>query len=306
MRIVSLISSATEIVCALGRGEELVGRSHECDYPATVSELPVCTEPKFDVNGASRDIDKRVKTILQQATSVYRVHADLLKELRPDVIVTQTQCDVCAVSRRDVDEAVCSWLDKPAQIVSLEPNSLNDVWRDIERVAAALGVPERGREVVARLQARMQAIRERAATAARRPTVALIEWIDPLMTAGDWMPELVDMVGGVNLFGQAGKHAPRIDWQQLVAADPEFIVAQPCGFDLQRTSAEMATLVARPEWPNLSAARAGNVFATDGNQFFNRPGPRLVESLEILAEIVHPELFRFGHEGTAWVRLARQ
>lgn len=291
MRIVSLISSATEIVCALGMRDRLVGRSHECDYPPSVAELPVCTEPKFAIDGTSVDIDQRVKRILQNATSVYRVHAEVLRELRPDIIVTQTQCEVCAVSKRDVDEAICSWLDQPTEIVSLAPNALADVWLDIQRVADALGAPERGRALVAELRGRMAAIAARTANLTYRPTVALIEWIDPLMTAGNWMPELVDMAGGIDLFGQAGQHAPRTSWEQLVVADPEVIIAQPCGFDLPRTRQEMATLAARPEWRRLRAVRDHRVFVTDGNQFFNRPGPRLVESLEILAGLLHPELF---------------
>jgi iron complex transport system substrate-binding protein len=195
---------------------------------------------------------------------------------------------------------VCAWVDKPVQIVSLEPNSLADVWSDIERVAEALGTPERGRELVGQLRTRMRRIEQRAATASERPRLALIEWIEPLMTAGHWMPELVDLAAGVNLFGEAGKHAPRITWRDLVAADPDLIIAQPCGFDLPRTRQEMASLASTPEWPTLRAVRNGKVFVTDGNQFFNRPGPRLVESLEILAEIVHPELFAFGHHGAGW------
>jgi len=296
----SLICSATEIVCALGKGDELVGRSHECDFPPTVMHLPTCTEPKFDIHGSSCEIDQRVRNLLQEATSVYRVHADLLKELRPDVIVTQTQCDVCAVSRRDVDEAVCNWLAQPAAIVSLEPNSLQDVWRDIQRVADALGASKSGQKLIAHLQVRMHAVAERTGRAQHRPSVALIEWIDPLMTAGHWMPALVTMAGGTNLFGQSGQHAPPITWQQFANADPEVIIAQPCGFDMPRTRQEMARLRALPDWPGLRAVRNGKVYVTDGNQFFNRPGPRLVESLEILAEILHPELFAPTHRGVGW------
>jgi iron complex transport system substrate-binding protein len=299
-RIVSLIASATEIVCALGFGDDLVGRSHECDYPPPVRRLPVCTEPKFDVEGSSREIDERVKGLLRDALSVYRVDAALLRELRPDVIVTQAQCEVCAVSLRDVEEAVCSWVGGRPKVVSLVPNCLADVWADVARVADALGTPRRGADLVRRLQARMAAVESRPKRG--RPTVACVEWVDPLMAAGNWVPELVTMAGGVNLFGEAGKHSPWMTWEELAARDPEVIVTMPCGFDIARTRQEMPALTGREGWSRLRAVRESRVFLADGNQFFNRPGPRLAESLEILAELLHPGEFPFGHEGAGWQR----
>ena len=299
-RIVSLIASATEIVCALGYEDQLVGRSHECDYPPSVARLPVCTEPKFDTVGTSYEIDQRVKNILADALSVYRVHADKLKELRPDVIVTQSQCEVCAVSLRDVEHALCNWVGSRPQLVSLEPHTLSDVWQDIHRVAEALGEPARGDELVGRLKRRMSAISEKARALPQRPTVACIEWIDPLMAAGNWMPELVEMAGGVNRFGLAGKHSPWMTWEQLRQEDPEVIVVLPCGFDIDRSRREMPALTQRSDWAELRAVRNRRVCLTDGNQFFNRPGPRLAESLEILGEVLHPAVFHFGHEGSGW------
>ncbi len=299
-RVVSLIASSTEIVCALGCAERLVGRSHECDFPPSVKQLPVCTEPKFNTNGSSREVDQRVKAVLQDALSVYRVHADRLKQLQPDVIITQSQCEVCAVSLRDVEQAVCEWLDSRPQIVSLEPNALADVLADIQRVAKALNVPERGEALVAKMGQHTTAIAERARTLTLRPTVACIEWIDPLMAAGNWMPELVELAGGVNLFGESGKHAPWLTWEALRHKDPEVIVVLPCGWDIERAREEMPALTQKPGWSDLSAVRSGRVHLTDGNQYFNRPGPRLVESLEILAEVLHPEVFRCGHEGKGW------
>ncbi len=303
MRIVSLIASATEIICALGYETQLVGRSHECDYPESVRRLPVCTEPKFAVQGSSYEIDQRVKAIVQESLSVYRVDGERLRDLEPEVIVTQAHCEVCAVSLREVERTVCAWLLQCPKLVSLMPNSLADVWIDIERVAEALGEPERGIELNRRLQGRMAAITERARTTSERPTVACIEWIEPLMAAGNWMPELVEMAGGVNRFGDAGKHSPWMTWEQLVAADPDVIFVSPCGFDMPRTCEELHLLTAKSEWPRLSAVQGRRVFVADGNAFFNRPGPRLVESLEILAEILHPESFAFGHEGTGWQRV---
>jgi iron complex transport system substrate-binding protein len=302
-RIVSLIASATEIACALGFERQLVGRSHECDFPTSVLRLPVCTEPKFAVEGSSYQIDQRVKAILQEGLSVYRVHADTLRELRPDVVLTQSQCEVCAVSLRDVEEAVCSWLDSRPRIVSLAPDGLADVWKSIGQVAEALDVPERGADLVARLQGRMRAIEERTTSLTEWPTVACVEWIEPLMASGNWMPELVAMAGGINLFGEPGRHAPWLSWQQLRDADPDVILVLPCGFDIARTRREVPALAGRPEWPALRAVRGGRVYLLDGNQYFNRPGPRLVESLEILAESLHPTAFSFRHEGSGWQRL---
>jgi iron complex transport system substrate-binding protein len=300
-RIISLIASATEIVCALGFEDQLVGRSHECDYPPAVRRLPVCTAPKFEVHGSSRAIDERVRGLVRDGLSVYRVDEALLRELEPDVIVTQSQCEVCAVSLRDVERAVCSWLGKCPAVVSLLPNALADVWEDIERVALALGDDPRGAELVLRLKERMADIAARA-TGLSRPAVGCIEWADPLMAAGNWVPELVGLAGGVNLFGQAGKHAPTLNWEEVVAGDPDVLVLMPCGYDLARTRQDVPVLAGRPGWAGLKAVRHGRVIVTDGNQFFNRPGPRLVESLEILAEVLHPERFAFGHEGTGWER----
>jgi iron complex transport system substrate-binding protein len=302
MRVVSLIASATEIVCALGCEDRLVGRSHECDYPESVRRLPVCTAPKFNPEGTSYQIDQRVKAIVQESLAVYRVDGELLRQLEPDVIVTQSQCEVCAVSLRDVERAVCAWLSQCPRLVSLEPNCLADVWADIGKVADALDVSERGEELVRRLRARVQEIEGRARALTPRPTVACVEWLDPLMAAGNWMPELVAMAGGVNLFGEAGKHAPWMTWEQLVARDPDVIVLLPCGFDIARCHRDLPVLAQRPEWATLKAVLSGQVFLLDGNQYFNRPGPRLVESLEILAELLHPNTFAFGHEGAGWQR----
>jgi len=302
LRIVSLIASATEIVCALGFEDQLVGRSHECDYPASVKLLPQLTSPKFEVEGTSAEIDQRVKSILQDALSVYRVDARKLEELKPTHIITQSQCEVCAVSLKDVEQAVCELTNSKPVIVSLEPNSLDDVWVDIRRVGEALGAAERAEHLIDELESRIDDVVQRTHWLESNPTVAYIEWIDPLMAGGNWMPELVEMAGGVNLFGEAGKHSPWMTWEELAAKDPEIIFVSPCGFDIARTLQEMQLLGSKPEWKNLKAVRTGRVFVADGNQYFNRPGPRLVESLEILAEVIHPNVFHFGHEGSGWVR----
>jgi|SRR5580658_4136764 iron complex transport system substrate-binding protein len=303
MRIVSLLPSATEIVCALGFEHALVGRSHECDFPPAVSHLPSLTTPKFNPEGSSAEVNRRVLTILRDALAVYRVDADRLRELQPDVIVTQSQCDVCAVSMRDVEDAVAQWVGIRPTIVSLAPYALADIFADIERVATALAVTDRGSEVTRRLRSRMDAIATEARALASVPRIAIIEWIDPLMAAGNWMPELVAMAAGDNLFGRAGEHSPWMQFDELAAADPEVILLSPCGFNIDRTLNELPAMTGNPEWPRLQAVRQRKVFVADGNQYFNRPGPRIAESLEILAEILHPERFSFGHEGPGWRRL---
>jgi iron complex transport system substrate-binding protein len=299
VRIVSLIASSTEIVCALGLGDSLVGRSHECDFPPAVRDLPVCTAPKF-VDGTSYQIDQRIKAILQEGLSVYRVDADVLDELAPDVIITQTQCDVCAVSLSDVEDAVCRMIGSQPRIVAMEPNRLDDLFADVERVANALQVSERGIELVATLRRQMGEIERRAAAIGERPTVACIEWIDPLMAAGNWMPELVEMGGGRSVIGRAGEHAPWMSWEELVELDPAVIIVMPCGFDIARARAEVSPLTERPGWSKLRAVAGGRAYVADGNQYFNRPGPRVVKALEIMAEMLHPGVFDFGHRDTGW------
>jgi iron complex transport system substrate-binding protein len=302
-RIVTLLPSATEIVCALGFEDQLVGRSHECDFPPSVVRLPALTEAKFNPEGTSAEIDQRVKKIVADALSVYRVDAVKLRELRPDVIVTQSQCEVCAVSERDVEAAVAEFLGTRPKVVSLAPYGLDDVFTDMQRVADALDAPARGVELVPRLRERMMAIAGKARQAAQSPRLATIEWIDPLMAAGNWMPTLVEMAGASNLFGTAGEHSPWMKFDDLAARDPDIILISPCGFDMDRAAKDLPALTNRPGWQQLAVVRNRQVFIADGNQYFNRPGPRIAESLEILAEIVHPELFNLGHNGKGWRRL---
>ena len=320
-RIVSLIASATEIVCALGLRNQLVGRSHECDFPESVKTLPVCTRPKFEIQGTSREIDEQVKAVLREAyapgsssvktathapeiaLSVYEVFSDVLEQLKPDVIITQSHCKVCAVSLSEVEEALSGLVHSRPKIVSLEPNALSDIWRGIEQVARALDLPERGQQLVLELSERMTQISNRSRKLELKPTVALIEWIDPLMAAGNWMPELVELAGGRNLFGHPGKHSQCMNWEDLVGQNPDVIVVAPCGFEIKRARRDMPILTQKKEWVELKSVQNGQVFLVDGNQYFNRPGPRLVESLEILAEITHPNEFHFENEGTKWERL---
>lgn len=299
-RVVSLLASATEIVCALGCEDLLVGRSHECDFPPSILHLPACSAPRIDVAGSSRDIDERVKAACRDALSIYAVDAEMLRALRPTVILTQTQCDVCAVSLHDVEQAVCKLLDVQPHIVALAPRLLADVWEDIRRIGTVLGAGERAERLMAHCRGRLDDLARRTARLSERPAIACLEWIDPLMAAGNWVPELVEVAGGRNLFGRAGRHSPWMTWEELLRADPDVIAVMPCGFDMPRSRREMYLLTGRAEWSGLSAVRNGRVYLADGNQFFNRPGPRLVESAEILAEMLHPRTFEFGCRDTGW------
>lgn len=306
LRIVSLLPSATEIVCALGYGDRLVGRSHECDFPPDVSALPAVTRAKLDPNGTSAEIDRRVKELAakaraEDALGVYEVLTERLEELRPTHLVTQAQCDVCAVTLADVERAVQELTETDAKVVSLQPTVLSEIWGDFETVARVLEDPQAGEGLAERCRERIAAITEKAEDL-DRPTVAVVEWADPMMAAGNWGPDLVDAAGGRNLFGVSGEHSPWLEQDELVEADPEFIVLAPCGFDLERAEQDVPSLKERPDWRRLRAVREGRVAVADGNQYFNRPGPRVVESVEILAEILHPDAFDFGHEGRGWRR----
>lgn len=305
MRIISLIASATEIVCALGARGELVGRSHECDFPFDILDLPYLTAPKFKIAGAggSAAIDKAVKTLVEQGLAVYAVDSARLESLGPDVIITQDQCEVCAVSLSDVERAVCQWTGRPSRILSLRPHTLGDVMDDIGRVGEAIGRQTQAAQLVVELEARLAAI-EQAVGGRPRPRVAFIEWIEPLMSCGHWVPELTQIAGGVSIFGTSGETSPWISHGELVASDPDVIVIAPCGYDIAASQAEFATLSSRADWQALRAARAGNVFIADGNAFFNRPGPRVVETAEILAAILHETPAFEHHRNRTFIKIA--
>jgi iron complex transport system substrate-binding protein len=290
-RIASLLPSATEIVCALGARNELVGVSHECDFPAGVERNAILTRARLRPLASSRAIDAEVRAVLEDALAVYEVEIDRLRAAEPNVIVTQDLCDVCAVSLDDVRAAVARLGLEGVEIVNLHPTLLGDIWSDIERVAGALGRGDAGRRLVAELRGRVAAIAERAARAPRRPLVLSVEWIDPVMIAGMWMPELIELAGGTPMVTAAGDHAPTLSIDALRALDPDVVVVKPCGFSLDRTMAEAEVLRRTLPWNQWRAVREGRVYAADGNAYFNRPGPRIVESLEILAACVHPELF---------------
>ncbi len=304
-RIVSLLPSATEIVCALGAGGNLVGRSHECDFPAEMQSLPVLTSPRFVPAASSGAIDRQVRELAlearaEDALGVYAIEMDLLQELAPTHIVTQTQCEVCAVSLRDVERAVEQLTGFNTSVIPLAPNSLSDIWDDIQRTADALGIGERGSALVVALRRRM----DRVSATSSAPRVAVVEWADPLMTAGHWTMELVERAGGVPVIGQPRGASLRFEMSELATADPDVIIVAPCGYDLARTREDAELLHEREDWRRLRAVRKGRVALIDGNQYVNRPGPRVVETLEIIAEIINPDIAERRHEGIGWERFA--
>jgi len=288
MRIASLLPSATEIVAALGLAEQIVGVSHECDYPPEIVGRPVLTEPKLDPRGTSAEIDAAVRRLVRDGLSVYRIREDALRAAHPDLIVTQEQCEVCAVSVHEVEAAARTLLGGAVSIVSLKPNRLDEVLDDFTRVAAAAGVEAAGARLVAASRARLARLRERLAPARSHPRVACIEWLDPLMVAGNWVPELVELAGGRYELAAAGAHSPTMSWDALIAAAPDVVILMPCGFTLEQTRRELPQLCARPEWRALPAVRNGRAYAVDGNAYLNRPGPRLIDSAELLAGLIQP------------------
>ena len=304
-RIVSLIASATEIVAALGHEGSLVGRSHECDFPLGVSDLTVVSEPRIDVTGSSLEIDQAVKETVREALSVYSVFRHELDRLHPTHIITQTQCDVCAVNLRDVEVAVCEMVSSKPAIVSLEPMSLSDIWADILRVADAIDAVQSGEKLVKSLEARLDDVRANVPEKSTRPTVFCLEWLEPIMSAGNWVPELVEIAGGHPILCEAGKHSPYIAWDDLRSADPDVIAVMPCGFGISRTKKELHLLTENDQWGELSAVRNNRVYLTDGNQYFNRPGPRVVDSAEILLEILHAPDVSHSHHGSGWEIISR-
>jgi iron complex transport system substrate-binding protein len=303
-KIVSLLPAATEIVCALDLESNLVGRSHECDFPPEVKNLPVCSEANIPDNLSSANIDRKVKELLYDALSVYTVKREKIKELSPDVVITQAQCEVCAVSLKEVEEALENYLDKQTSIISLQPNSLDDIFNDIKNVADALGVIENGERLIEDLTERVDIIRHKLKFIENKPTVACIEWLEPMMVSGNWVPELISIAGGVPVLAEAGKHSPYINWVNIQLQDPEVIIVMPCGFSVERTLKEIDSLLELPGFNDLKAVKNNRLYIADGNQYFNRPGPRIVDSIEILAEIIHPKQFIFGYEGNGWIKFS--
>ncbi len=295
MRIVSLLPSATEIVDAVGAAGQLVGRSHECDFPAGLQQLPVLTRPRRKFPRPSGEIDRAVRAVLEDALTVYELDVDLLRSLDPDVIVTQSLCDVCAVSLDDVRSALAKFAGDRVRVVSLGSMRLAEVWNDVRTVGQALSRGPEGESAARSLQQRIHELAERSTRArgsAPRQKVLTVEWLDPVMIGGTWMPELVEAAGGRALVTEPGQHAPTWSREQLQELAPDLVLIKPCGFEIERTREELELLATQLPWDTWKAVREGQVYLADGNAFFNRPGPRLVESAEILAACLDPATFR--------------
>ncbi len=284
MRVVSLLASATEIVCALGAGEMLVGRSHECDNPDWVRRLPPCSSPAFDVSVSSREIDTEVRRRLRSGKPLYHVDGELIRELRPDLLITQAHCEVCAVTPGDVERSGACALT--ARQIALSASSLDEIFQSVRHISQALSLEPQGDALVRREQERIAAVRQRV-KAFRRPSVVMLEWTDPLFAMGNWGPELVEIANGELLLGKKGEYSAAIPAEQLRDADPEYLIVAPCGFNLERSLRELTVLEQHPWWQELQAVRKGNVAFADGNLFFNRSGMTISETAEIIAEILH-------------------
>jgi iron complex transport system substrate-binding protein len=303
-RIVSLLPSATEIVCALNLEKNLVGRSHECDFPDQVSKLPATTHTSIDPQASSAEIDRQVNALMQRALSPYRVDYEKLSALRPTHILTQDLCKACAIDFDDLQQALHQNIDSKPTILSLSPRTLDEVFDSIHQVAQALQYPTRAEKVIEECARRINHVRAVSADQVVRPRVACIEWLDPLMIAGHWTPDLLAACDAEAVLSPLnGQKSHKITIEQLRDANPDMILFIPCGFDLEKTRSEASALIQSEEWQKLTAVKIGNVFVADGNQYFNRPGPRLADSTEILANILYPNLFDFEYEGKAWMHL---
>jgi iron complex transport system substrate-binding protein len=290
VRIVSLLPSSTEIVCQLGLRDALVGVTHECDYPPSVAGLPKVTRTLIPHDASSREIDELVRDRLKTQRALYTLDLPTLERLRPDLIVTQALCDVCAVAEAEVTAAACSLPGRP-RVVNLEPTSLDEVFDTLHSVASAAGVPPDHAElVVGGLRHRINTVATRSERAPERPRVVVLEWLDPPFSCGHWTPELVRLAGGDEVIGQPARPSRTLSWDEVVAARPDVLFVACCGFSLERTLVDLPGLRSRPGWADLPAVRAGRVYVTDGNAYFSRPGPRLVDSVEILAHALRPDL----------------
>ena len=303
MRIISLISSATEIIYSLGCSDLLVGISHECDYPKTIVDLPVCSEPRFNVDGSSLEVDNEVKSLLQEALSIYRIKEDEISQLKPDLIITQSQCNVCAVSLDDVQNSLKKILKINPQIISLEPNNLNDVWMDIKKLGNKLNKNLAADNIINSINNEIVHLKKHNQNKIN-VNVACIEWIDPLMFAGNWVPEIVDIAGGNDLFGQKGRHSSWSNYSELYKKNPDKIIFMPCGYSIDKTKTEIEILYKTREWTELKAVKSGNIYITDGSQYFNRPGPRLLDSIKIMNDIIF-DRDRYGFFGKGWEKIGK-
>lgn len=301
MRIVSLLPSTTEIICELGFENQLVGRSHECDQPASVKKLPKLTDSSVKNTGNSAKIDQNIKSLLKNGLSIFNVKVDLLAEINPDIIFTQDHCEVCAVPLDDVKSAVQQYCSHDTKVVSLSPANLSEIFQSIQEIGQTLGAENRASQLVEELELRLDIIKN---TIVGEPVkrVVCLEWIEPLMTGGNWIPELLEIAGGEYLLSEPGKHSPWVDWDDVVNENPDVILIMPCGYDIDQTANEIHHITQKEGWNSIQAVENNEIYILDGNRYFNRPGATIYESARILAEILHPNLFKLIHHKSGWVR----
>ena len=291
MKICSLLPGATEVIAALGLADDLVGISHECDYPPAITHKPVMVRATIDGDrSSSAEIDHQVKTAVTAGRQLYELDEGLFARAQPDLVVTQDLCHVCAVTPSQLHRAIGALPHRP-QLLSLNPLTLDDILMDVERIGAAIKRPAEAQALIVALRSRLDFIRAQVASANARPTVACLEWLSPLYAAGHWVPQMVEWAGGVDRLGSAGAPSRQVTWEQLLAAEPDVLVLMPCGFSINRTLRELNQLTVHPGWRDLPAVRNGRVFAVDASSFFSRPGPRLVDGVAILAALFHPSGF---------------
>jgi iron complex transport system substrate-binding protein len=302
MRIATFLPSATEIVSALGLADDIVGITHECDFPPEVRGRPLIVRGKIDSDQlSSGEINAQVEASLARGESLYEVDRDVLRRVRPDLVITQDLCEVCALPGTDVDAAI-GGLAVPPRVLRLHPHTLADILEDIVRVGEATGRATEAGRLVARLRERIARV-EAAVRGRLRPRVGCLEWLDPPFCAGHWMPEIVELAGGHEVVGIAGRPSFQVEWSQIAAAAPEVVVLVVCGFDVGRTQREAETATARAEWGNLPAVRGGRVYATDASSYFSRSGPRIVDGLEIFAALLHPDVASWPTPPGSWARI---
>jgi iron complex transport system substrate-binding protein len=307
MRIVSLLPAATEWVCVFGGAENLVGRSHECDYPESIQDVPVVTAPTYDSEGDSAAIDDAVQGQLQEGLSLYEVDLERLRALEPDLIVTQDQCEVCAVSLPELEVQLEDWTGCTPEVVSMRPQTLKEVLDEALRLARAMEALDAGMEVLANLETGLRVLREeigvdRSTNPQSLPSVACVEWLEPLMVAGHWMPDVVEMAGGRPVLGTAGKPTQPVEWADLRDADPDVLALMPCGFTIEEARRDLQYLTDRSGWGEMPAVQNERVALLDGNAYFNRPGSRLYRAIEVLASVLHPEQFHPDPPVADWER----
>lgn len=304
LKIVSLVPSGTEIACALGFNKNIVGRSHECDFPFDVKSVPICTQTLIDPSLNSAKIDEQVKYKLINGLSIYRLDVELINSLNPDLIITQSQCNVCAIDANEIkNNFFLSSYEKKINIVSLEASDLDSIFFDIQKIANALNEPLRGSYLTAKIKEDLFALNSQIPILLETPRIVCLEWIDPLMVAGNWIPSLVELAKAENLFSIKGQPSPWIKEKELLSINPDIIIVMACGFDIDRTRKELVSFLENEQLKSLKSLKNNQIYIIDANQFFVRPGPRIVDSLRILCEILYPDNFIRNYQGTGWQNL---